>query len=250
MTASGTTVETAATVAPEVAAIRAQLDLVPPDWMNDRLEESAVRRATLQAMHRELGTRAAMHEVTGAVAAEALAKVAAADLSGLDGLIDAQLRKDAAIRLRERLTVPPIDPGGLALAFEVAGAALKASDDTITVPAVSLDGEMAAWRALCRSRGFAFDPPAADDLSRAASRKAAPLAAESDAALQWRQEWLQWIGNPTLDHLGLLAAAAGAIAQRADLAVRVADVRKLIGSANEARVRAGLVWTADRAIVS
>ena len=235
---------TAATTAPEVAAMREALDRVPAQFMNDRLAESAIRRATLQAMHRELGTRAAMHEVTGAVAAEALAKVADGDLSALDELVAAQVAKDAAARLRERLVVPEIDADALALAFSLAERSLVDSEKGIRLPAVTYDAEVAEWRRVCAERRVTLDPPLPTDLCRAASKKAAAMAGEIDQTLGWHAMWREHVASTTTDKLSLLAAAGGVLEQRTSLAQRAQEVARLIGQANSARKAAGLNWRA------
>lgn len=236
---------TAVTVAPapEVAAAREALARVPEQFMNDRLAESAIRRATLQAMHRELGTRAAMHEISGAVAADALAKVADGDLSALDELVAAQAAKDAAGQLRKALVIPELDPDAVALALQLAERSLLDSETSIRLPALAFDAETVAWRQACEARRVTLSPPLPCDLDRAASRRAASMAGEISETISWHIQWREHVASPSADHLGLLAAAGGVLEQRAELAVRVRDVAALIAEANAARRAAGLNWT-------
>lgn len=239
-----TTTDTAET-APEVLAARAALARIPDEWRNDRLDESVLRRASLQALDRALATRAAMAEVSHDVATEAIARVADGDMSGLDELLEAQARKDAAARLRGQLKVPPIDADGLRAAFAIAEKALNDSTQEIRLPAVAWEAELAAWRQHSAGRlGAPVDPPLPTDLCRAASKKAASVSKDVDATLAWHQSWREWVANPAGDPLSLLASAAGVLEQRKTLVPKVQDAAKLIGQANAARKAAGLVWRA------
>lgn len=234
----------ATTTAPEVVEARAALDRISADWRSDALDDSVLRAAAVRALDRALATRAAMAEVSHEVASAAITKVTTGDMSGLDDLIDAQLRKDAANRLRGQLKVPAVDADALRVAFELADRALTASDATIALPAVAWDGEMERWRQHSAARlGAPADPPLPSDLDRAASKRAAALRGEVDEALAWHQNWRQWIASTGTDPLSLLASATGTLEQRQDLAKRVQDATKVIGQANSARKAAGLTWT-------
>lgn len=229
--------------APEVIEAREALAKIPAEWLNDRLVESVEMRAAVKAVDRELGQRAAMAQVSQDVAEAAILKVGAGDTSGLDDLIHAQHVKDTAAKLRNHLTMPAIDPAALQLAFTLADQSLNESDRAVSLPPLSFDAEMAAWRNHAAARlGAPANPPMATDLCRAASKRAAALQRDVDETLTWHQSWREWGNSTTADPLSLLAAAAGVLEQRKALAVKVQEAVALIGQANRQRRDAGLTW--------
>jgi DNA-binding FrmR family transcriptional regulator len=215
-------------VLPEVAAVQARLETIPPELVTEALVVEVVRAAERAAMTRKLA------EVIERARAELSRAVGRQDIA------EAMLAGDRLASAERVATYWPSggpDAGVVAEAIEIADSKIRwAVAQLPAVPELTYAVKLAEYRAQDPRRQVVQDPPVPSQADIDAKRALAAYVGHRDRVLGGVRSWHAGVGQPGRDVLGLLQSAAShidQIGQVGDEARRVADQ---VSSANRVQV--------------
>ena len=215
-------------VLPEVAAVEARLETIPPELVTEALVVEVVRAAEQAAMTRKV---------------EAVIERARGELwlaVGRQDIAEAMLAGDrlaSAERVAAYWPSGGLDAGVVAEVIEIAGSKIRwAVAQLPAVPELAYAAKLAEYRAQDPRRQVAQDPPVPSQADIDAKRALAAYVGHRDRVLAGVRSWHAGVGQPGMDVLGLLQSAASHIDQIAQIGEEARRVAAQVSSANGIQV--------------